>query len=66
MATKYIDVAVAPGINNVPAASTTSTVTNKVRVAWDTTVTREQLHTTLQEIANSCLDANAQSAGFAD
>lgn len=66
MATKYVDVAVKPGVLAVPAPSDTSTVTNAIRVSWDTTVTREQLYLTLREIGEAMMDPNAAPSGFAD
>jgi len=56
MATAYIDVRVTPGINNIPTPTATSTVTNKVRVAWDSSVSRDQLANTLREVADAVLD----------
>lgn len=56
MATQYIDVNPRPGINAVPLPTATSTVTNKVRVAWDTTISRDALAATLREIADAVLD----------
>lgn len=58
MATKYIDVAAKPGITAVPAPSDTSTVTNKVRVSWDTTISRNELYQTLREIADAAQNPN--------
>lgn len=52
MATKYIDVDVKPKFESVTITNT-STVTNKVRVAWDTAVTREELVVTLEQITEA-------------
>lgn len=56
MATRYIDVLTRPGIDAIPAPTATSTVTNKVRVAWDITISRSDLAQTLREIADAVLD----------
>jgi hypothetical protein len=58
MATEYIDVDREPGINNIPTSTATSTVTNEVRVSWDTSIPRQSLSRTLREIADAILDAD--------
>jgi hypothetical protein len=58
MATEYIDVDREPGIDNVPLSTATSTVTNEVRVAWDTAITRQALVRTLREIADALLNGD--------
>lgn len=64
MATAYIDVLAEPGIENIPDPTATSTVTNKVRVAWDSSMSRQQVHRTITEIAEALLDAErVQLAG---
>lgn len=66
MATKFIDVKANVDINDVPAPTATSTVTNKVRVAWDTTISRNDLHRTLINIADAILDGNKFPGGLAN
>jgi len=66
MATKYIDVNTRPGISGVPAASDTSTVSNMVRVAWDDSISRHDLHATLREIADAVLNPAAVPTGFTE
>jgi len=55
MATKYIDVGVNPKLEDC-ASTNTSTVTNKVRVAWDTTISRSELSQTLARLAEIVLN----------
>lgn len=68
MATKYIDVKTRVGVDAIPAPTATSTVTNKVRVAWDTSISRSDLAQTLREIADAVLDQGrfTQAATFVD
>jgi hypothetical protein len=68
MATKYIDVNTRIGINDVPLPTDTSTVTNKVRVAWDTSISRHDLAQTLKEISEAVLDNSrfTQASTFVD
>lgn len=68
MSTAYIDVAVEPGIENVPSPTATSTVTNKVRVAWDSSCSRSQIARTLREVAQALLDKErvALAGAFTD
>lgn len=58
MATAYIDVKTEPGIDAVPVPTATSTVTNHVRVAWDTSLERSKVSRTLQDIAAAILDGD--------
>lgn len=68
MATAYIDVRKEPGIDNIPSPTATSTVTNKVRVAWDSSCSRQDVHRTLTEIAEAILDKEriALAGAFTD
>lgn len=68
MSTAYIDVKVEPGVDNIPAPTATSTVTNKVRVAWDSSCSRSQVARTLQEVADALLDKEriALAGAFTD
>lgn len=67
MVTAYIDVAKEPGINDVPAPTATSTVTKKVRLAWDTTLTRSEVARTAREIAAALEDGQKMGeTHFAD
>lgn len=53
MATAYIDVKAEPGIEGVPAPTATSTVTNHVRVAWQSSQSRGKVARTLRDIAEA-------------
>lgn len=56
MSTAYIDVAAEPGVEAIPAPTATSTVTNKVRVAWDSSLSRQQVARTLREISQAVMN----------
>lgn len=58
MATAYIDVKTEPGIEAIPQPTATSTVTNHVRVAWDTSLDRGAVARTLEEIGRAIIDGN--------
>lgn len=68
MTTAYIDVDRRAGITAIPAPTATSTVTNEVRISWDITISRWDLHQTLLEVAQAVLDNEKfpQLANFTD
>lgn len=62
MATAYIDVAKNATIDaTYTTAATGGTVTNAVRVAWDDTLTREELVNTLTAIVGAIQNPNKVS-----